>query len=149
MKAQAKIVDILGCILLVVVLLVFLTSLPKIFSSFYNLLALHFPEVVSKDLAGLISISAGTPANITISYSTPLEGASYDIILKNRNLTATLRMDGKIVERTTQEGKKVPLSAWATYWVDGLDKSCENKRKFEISKKRFELINEFSFKCGD
>lgn len=145
MKAQAKIVDLIGLVLIMVVLLVFLTSFPKLFSSFYNLLALHFPEVVSKDLGGLISISAGTPANITLLYSTPMEEATYDVNLTNRNITATLRIKGEIIERTV-DGKE-PLSAWATYWVDGLNVKCEDKSKFKITKKRFGLINTFSFEC--
>ncbi|MDI6807315.1 MAG: hypothetical protein QMD14_05970 [Candidatus Aenigmarchaeota archaeon] len=152
MKAQAKITDLLGVLLVMVTLIVFLTQLPKLFSSFYTLLALHHPKVVSEDLAGIISISAATPADIKILYESLVEGITYDVKFGERKLTIILRSDGEIVPKETKKIDEkieiIPVNASATFCVDGLKNTppMENKKKFEISKKRIDLTNEFSFR---
>jgi hypothetical protein len=123
MKGQADIVDMLTVLGLIVCFIMLLMQVPKIYKDVFDMLALSSAEVVSRDIAGLISISAAAPYKATLIYNTTYRETSYTVELKNRQATVTYILKGESRETAT-----------APYAVDNLNKKIENQKCFMISK---------------
>jgi hypothetical protein len=123
MKAQAKIVDIVGVIATAVIIVVFLAKLPEIIKGYLDLLALHHPEALSRELASLISISAASPEDIKLTYKLEIKGITYDVQVQNRNVTVLAHLNGDTIG-----------PAWDTCAVDNLNADVKRKIKFLVTK---------------
>lgn len=125
MKGQAKIVDVITVLGLIVTFLILLTQIPKIYKDVFDMLALASAEVVSREVASLISISAAAPYKITLVYNVSYtqKGTNYTIELKNREANVTLIKNGEAKE-----------TAIAPFAVNNLNKKIENQNCFVITK---------------
>lgn len=137
MKGQINVADALGLLVIAAAFVLILAKIPQIFHDFFTLLALSFSEVVSRDLAGMISISAAAPNEIEIEYRAMVKEFNYTVELRERTINVTMLRDSE---------------AWAppslqTYPVDGLNKKIENKRDFKVRKWRIGLDNYFDFEA--
>ncbi|MEM5843926.1 MAG: hypothetical protein QW841_01645 [Candidatus Aenigmatarchaeota archaeon] len=123
MKAQAKIVDMLTVLGLVVCFLILLMQIPKIYKDVFDMLALSSADVVSRDIAGLISISAAAPHKITLIYNTTYKEVSYTVELKDRVATVTYILKGEAQD-----------SVSSPYAIDNLNTKIENQKCFMVTK---------------
>ena len=85
MKGQSEVTETLTIIGIIVILLILVPFILPIIQETITSYALDSPDIISKDLASLISITSASPKNIMIEYNTPA-GKEYDIKLENRML---------------------------------------------------------------
>ncbi len=88
MKGQAEVTEILTWIGIIVVLVALIPVIMPIIRDAIESFAFSSPEVVSKDLASLISITVASSSNITIDYEIPL-GVNYDVDIDERKVTVS------------------------------------------------------------
>lgn len=88
MKGQAEITEILTWIGIIVVLVALIPVIMPIIRNAIESFAFSSPDVVSKDLASLISITAASSSNITIDYDIPF-GINYDVDIDERKVTVS------------------------------------------------------------
>jgi len=96
-----------------------------IFADIVKTAVLFSPEVATRDIAGLITISGAATHKITILYGT--DEAKYNIAIKDRLVT---------VERLDEEGKEGKVSARSTPSKTAVDPSVllQNVNKILIEK---------------
>jgi hypothetical protein len=101
MKGQAAIpVDTLGIIVIAgAMLTLFFITLPQIIDQLWKETNKISADVVSKELAGYITISAAAPHSIEITYN-PSETTYYNVEINNRLVTVTIAKSGEIYEKT-------------------------------------------------
>jgi len=98
------VISVLGVAVTAVVLVIFITQIvPGIIGDAYGTLSIASAEVVSRNLAGLITASAAAPNEITINYQ-PSETHKYAVATGTRTvgvqlLTETFQMKGIIVSK--------------------------------------------------
>ncbi|MBL7170242.1 MAG: hypothetical protein ISS48_04440 [Candidatus Aenigmarchaeota archaeon] len=83
MKAQAEVTEIFSILGIIVVLIALIPVIIPTIQEAIRQYTLDSPDVVSKDLAALISISAAAPRDITIKYDINSEN-DYEIDINNR-----------------------------------------------------------------
>jgi len=111
-KAQAEITEIISLVAISIALVFFfLFVLPKFVDTMFQMIALASAQVVSRDLAGLITISGAAPYKIDISY---LQQAKYNVNIKDRIVS--------VDDKTAKVG------------VDPSPSPFENVNYFEIKK---------------
>lgn len=119
-KGQQEIITVLGTVAMAAITVFFIIEiLPKAITDFQQFVSLASAEVVSRNLAGIISISAAAPNQITINYQ-PSEDYKYYVRTKNRVvdvklLTQRFGMSGEIVSETAVDSK----------CYDGRETTCE------------------------
>lgn len=121
---QAELIDIIGIFILIVGAVIFIALLlPSLISDIYGLLAQSSAEVVGRDLAGLITISAAAPNEIIIrkAFSTK---HSYNVEIDSRLvqvklLTVEYGMKGEAITKTA---------------IDNLRHQFDNVNYFKIRK---------------
>jgi hypothetical protein len=87
-KGQAETTELLTWIGIIVVLIALIPVIVPIIKNAIESLAISSPDVVSKDLASLISISAAATKDISVDYNPP-GVSSYDVNIENRMLTVS------------------------------------------------------------
>lgn len=118
-------VEVIGVFILILGAIIFAVKiLPGLISDLYGQLALFSAEVVARDLAGLITISAAAPNEIVIENAFS-ESYEYDASINDRIVWVKLL--------TTRYGMKGQANAKIA--IDGLDyKTDEPVNYFVISK---------------
>lgn len=87
-KAQAEITEIISLVAIGIALIFFfVVILPKFVDTMFQLIALASAQVVSRDLAGLITISGAAPGRITIFYQPQ---AKYNVGIADRIVSVEL-----------------------------------------------------------
>jgi hypothetical protein len=114
---------VLWMVFLFAIMVILIMMLPNLAEDLFKMIALASADVVSKDLAGLISISGAAPEKIVITYQTPSKEFFYDVKIKDR--IVDVKMIG--------EGKAVISNATARCAVDP-EASFKNVQKFVIEK---------------
>jgi len=87
-KGQAETTELLTWIGIIVVLIALIPVIVPIIKNAIESLAISSPDVVSKDLASLISISASATKDISVVYDPP-GLSSYDVNIENRMITVS------------------------------------------------------------
>lgn len=130
MKGQEE-PGIIGMILIGILAAALLYLLIEfVFSNMIPLFASGSVQVISRDLAGLVTISGIAPYKITIDYS-PTSDIIYSVSIDSRILTAsTLESNPKPM--TISSG--VSQYATAKTAIDNLKTSLVNAKSFEIKK---------------
>jgi hypothetical protein len=130
MKGQEE-PGIIGMILIGILAAALLYLLIEfVFSNMIPLFASGSVQVISRDLAGLVTISGIAPYKITIDYS-PTSDIIYNVSIDSRILTAsTLESNPKPM--TISSG--VSQYATAKTAIDNLKTSLVNAKSFEIKK---------------
>jgi hypothetical protein len=121
-KGQAEITEILSLVAIAVALIFFfVVILPKFMGSMFGMFALNSADAVSRDIAGLTTISGAATDRMTITYA-PV--SSYDVKILDRVVYVTL-LEGLQDSATARMG--VPATC---------DGNCEfaSVNSFEISK---------------
>jgi hypothetical protein len=68
------------------------------------------PDVVARDIAGLVTISGAAPHQITIYYKVPTEKYSYNLQISGRNLTVEMLGEEKIINKiTARASDEIPI----------------------------------------
>ena len=88
MKGQAEVTEIFSILAIIVVLIALIPIIIPTIQKAIEQFTLDSPDVVSKDLAALISISAVAPRDITIKYAINSEN-DYEIDIKDRLVTVS------------------------------------------------------------
>lgn len=126
MKGQEKISNTIIIVAMAAVALFFISNFMNFMMDVQKLFALASAEVVSRDLAGLISVSGSEPEEITIFYGGISEEVSYDIKLENRKIEVKMLDEEKeVIGGPIEEG----------YAVDPPPRTIYDKRYFIIGKR--------------
>jgi|GEM_PF-4409283 len=108
-SGQAELIEILGlCVLAAAALVFALLVLPRLLSDIYGLIALSSAEVVGRDIAGFITISAASPQDILIKHTLDPKH-EYSVKIENRLvkiklLTIEYGMKGSAITKTGVDG---------------------------------------------
>jgi len=124
MKGQAEIVEAVGILALIAMIILILTQIPKIFTEFFNLLALASANVVSRDLAGLISVSAVAPKDITIEYAGASDKITYNVQLEDRTIAVEALQNGKPFGGSVCTGTNVETCSYEECFNPSKQNSC-------------------------
>jgi len=100
MKGQRQVTEFFSTIGLIVVFIALIPLILPTIQEALKLFSLDSPEVVSKDLANLLSISNAAQDYILIEYNTD-SGNSYNIDIKDGMLTAWRELNGEKQESST------------------------------------------------
>lgn len=125
MKGQAEITEIIIILALAAFTIALIPILLNLIQDFFKIFALASPEIVSRDLAGLMTISAAAPNNITLYYKIYAEGISYDFDSHDRKVNVKL----------LDEDQKMIKEASSIIPID-ITSSLENVKEFKIIKTR-------------
>jgi len=97
MKGQAETTEILAIIGMIVVLIVVIPIIIPIIQKTIESFTIDSPEVISKDLASLISTSVASTDDIVIKYSVP-SGRLYDVSISDKMVTVSMELRDEIKE---------------------------------------------------
>ena len=135
MKGLMSVADAITLLTIAALFVLLLAIIPKLFSDFFTQLAMSTSEVVARDLAGLITISAAAPKDITISYFGAMKKINYSVDLSQRVVKVDMIRNGKSLNHVYQD----------TYAVDNLNKNLQNYNSFKIIKRRMGYSNNYDF----
>lgn len=135
MKAMIPVSDTLTFLAISMIFILIMARIPSIFKEFFSVLSLSTSDVVAHDLAGLISMSAAAPDDITIEYHGRVKQINYTVELKDRNITVEMIIDGEPQERSVVN----------VFAVSDLQGKFENSKKFEVKKRRSRFDNDYYF----
>ncbi|NCO97031.1 MAG: hypothetical protein COY38_03210 [Candidatus Aenigmarchaeota archaeon CG_4_10_14_0_8_um_filter_37_24] len=88
MKGQAETTEVFSIIGIMVILVALIPVIIPTIQEAISMFTIDSPEVVSKDLAALVSISAAAPGDIMIRYKVSSDN-SYDVGISNREVAAS------------------------------------------------------------
>ena len=99
----------------VMLILIVFVAVPKFWKDIAFTAILSSPEVVIKDIAGLVTISGAAPHDITINYEVPTTKYSYNLLISGRNLTLEMLGDEKILNKiTARTSDEIPIDPEAS-----------------------------------
>lgn len=117
--------------LTILIFLIIFVLVPKFWKSIAQTAILSSPEVVIKDIAGLVTISGAAPHDITIYYEAKTEKYSYNLDIAGRILTLEMLSEQRITEdikgKTTDE---IPIDPHTSIY-DSTIFTIEKMRKDE------------------
>jgi hypothetical protein len=85
----------------VMIFLIVFVAVPKFWKDIALTAVLSSPDVVIRDIAGLVTISGAAPHDIIIYYEVPTTKYSYNLQISGRNLTLEMLGEEKIVNKVT------------------------------------------------
>lgn len=100
MKGQREVTEIFSILGLIVVLIALIPIIIPTIQEAIRIFTLDSPEIISKDLASLISASVAAPGNILTKYSTP-SGSLYDVIIADKMVTVSRQLKDKKQESSS------------------------------------------------
>jgi len=110
MKGQREVTEIFSILGLIVVLIALIPVIIPTIQEAIKLFTVDSPEVVSKDLASLISASVSAPHDILIKYNTPSD-SSYNVSIDNRLITVSRELtSGK-----QESSSPIPIDAKTSF----------------------------------
>lgn len=131
---MSVVIDALGIVAVIAVSITILFVLLSVYEEdMKKQLDLTAADVVSRDLSGLISISASAPSNIKINYEIKFKIA-YNGKLDNRVITLSKVDEPEISERSS-------------YAVDSISTSFSGKKSFTIKKIMENNKNKYIFEA--
>ncbi|OGW54472.1 MAG: hypothetical protein A2Y81_11745 [Nitrospirae bacterium RBG_13_43_8] len=99
----------------VMIILIVFVALPKFWKDIAFTAILSSPEVVIRDIAGLVTISGAAPHDITIYYEVPTTKYSYNLMINGRNITLEMLGDEKILDKiTATTSDEIPIDPEAS-----------------------------------
>lgn len=110
MKGQGETTEIFSILGIIVVLIALIPVIVPTIQEAIKMFTLDSPEIVSKDLAGLISISAAAQENILIRYST-ISGNTYDVNVGNKLIT----MSRELSSGKQESSSPIPIDAKGSF----------------------------------
>ncbi len=125
MKGASTVNEIILFIGMAAITLSAIVAIPGWINDAARLFALTSAEIVTRDLAGLISISGAAPDKIIITYAIEKEGVSYNVDLQDRVITVV----------RLSEGSKPSDPAKTTYVIGFVNKIVEDAKTFVVEKK--------------
>lgn len=128
MKGDQKVTNTIGIVLIIGGMLFFIYAILPLIFQIYKESILSSSDIVSRQLAGFISISLAAPADITITYS-PHEKIRYDVDVKERVVDVHI---SKGQQSGTRELSKILLD---------LEKQFSDVNIFMITKTRIKNEN--------
>jgi hypothetical protein len=123
----------------VMLILIVFVAVPKFWKDIAFTAILSSPEVVIKDIAGLVTISGAAPHDITINYDVPTTKYSYNLQVSGRNLTLEMLGEEKILNKiTAKTSDEIPIDPEASV-LDSttftIEKNTEDgKNSYEVYK---------------
>ena len=105
-KKGSSAVDVLGVVFLFIMMFIVLLLIPSIINEILKMSIQWSPEVVSGDLAGLITISASAPQDIIIHYEDIPPKISYDVTINIQEGMTSYRTVG--VQILDMKKKPIP-----------------------------------------
>jgi len=101
-KGQETVVTVAGTVFVAaIVVFFFFYIFPLFFGDLFKSIALSSAEIVARDIAGFISVSAAAPNEIKITYN-PSESNKYNTVIGDRLVQVTLAIENaKINEKST------------------------------------------------
>lgn len=129
-----SVVEGLGIVALITLFAVILFTLQsKYWESIEKQLYLTAADVISRDLSGLVSLSASAPGDATINHEIKFKTV-YNGKLDNRVITISKVDESDILEKSS-------------YAVDSISTSFSGKKSFVIKKTRENNKNKYSFEA--
>lgn len=101
-KGQETFATVFGTVLIAAIVVFFFFYIyPLFFGDLFKSIALSSAEIVARDIAGFISVSAAAPNEIKITYN-PSESNKYNTVIGDRLVQVTLAIENaKINEKST------------------------------------------------
>ncbi|MBD3155918.1 MAG: hypothetical protein GF368_04665 [Candidatus Aenigmarchaeota archaeon] len=140
MKGQAETTELLTWIGIIVVLIALIPVIIPIVKNAIESLAMASPDVISKDLASLISVSAAATKDLKVEYDPP-GSDSYDVSIENRMITVS-RGSGN-----NREEASAPIVIDAVGSLESTDE-FKIEKKIEGSLERYYLNGELLYTFG-
>jgi hypothetical protein len=142
-KGQAEIMSIIGVVVSALFILVFVVFLlPDMIADLMAFLSTFSAEVVSRNVAGLITISAAAPDEITIDYS-PSNDFYYDVDINNRVVHVKL-----LTEKFMMKGESTIKAGIDSTCSQGPPCQFSNVNYFRIEKNLVEAGREYGYECS-
>jgi hypothetical protein len=99
----------------VLMFLIIFLVVPKFWKDIAQTAVLSSPDVVIKDIAGLVTISGAAPHDITINYKVDTDTYSYNLQVSGRNLTVEMLGAEKIMNKITAAASdEIPIDPEAS-----------------------------------
>ncbi|MDI6798883.1 MAG: hypothetical protein QMD12_02720 [Candidatus Aenigmarchaeota archaeon] len=107
-------VETLGVIVAIAATItLFFIIFPRMIESMWKEIALYSPSVVSRELAGLITISGAAPHSISISYYP--SNLPYNVKIKNRAVSVSLSEKAEGILEKTPAMSTIPIDPEASF----------------------------------
>lgn len=123
----------------VLMFLIIFLVVPKFWKDIAMTAVLSSPDIVIKDIAGLVTISGAAPHDITINYKVYTDQYSYNLQVSGRNLTVEMLGEEKIINKITATASdEIPIDPEASIMDSTtftIQKTTEDgKNSYEVGK---------------
>lgn len=129
-KGMETVANVLGAVFITaIVVFFFYYVFPLFFGDMFKSIALTSTDVVSRDLAGLVSVSGVAPNQIIIKYN-PSSSIQYNVSVQNRVVSVGLPISkSNLASNLGVTGVESAKTA-----IDNLTVKIDSENNFEISK---------------
>ena len=103
MKGQAEATEVFMLVSLAILMVVMILLIWPLSQSISKVITTASAELVAKDLAGLTTISAAAPGNISISYEVEAGSINFNVDMKDRVVNVNMLDGGKAVQTSSSK----------------------------------------------